>query len=132
MQFLKILFWCLLAFIAAVFTIANWATVPIRLWGGLIADVNLPMLLLVTFLIGLVPTALYNLAIRWRLRQRLATAERTIIDLRTAQATPSFQYPTPDARPAPAPVADPSAVTPIPPVSATPVTAATAVPPGVA
>ena len=93
MQFLKILFWCLLAFIAAVFTIANWATVPIRLWGGLIADVNLPMLLLVTFLVGFVPTALYNLALRWRLRQRLATAERTILDLRTAQTPPVGAYP---------------------------------------
>ncbi len=93
MQFLKILFWCLLAFIAAVFTIANWATVPIRLWGGLIADVNLPMLLLVTFLVGFVPTALYNLALRWRLRQRLATAERTILDLRAAHTPPAGAYP---------------------------------------
>ena len=126
MQFLKILFWCLLAFIAAVFTIANWATVPIRLWGGLIADVNLPMLLLVTFLIGLVPTALYNLAIRWRLRQRLATAERTIAELRTAQATPSFQYPTTSTRPMPA--AEPSAPVTVPVTPAAP----TAVPPGVA
>lgn len=130
MQFLKILFWCLLAFIAAVFTIANWATVPIRLWGGLIADVNLPMLLLVTFLIGLVPTALYNLAIRWRLRQRLATAERTIAELRTAQATPAFQYPTTSTRTAPAaePLAPAHAPVTVPVSPAAP----TAVPPGVA
>ena len=47
MQFLKILFWCLLAFVAAVFTISNWNAVQIQLWGGLIADVNLPLLLLV-------------------------------------------------------------------------------------
>jgi len=56
MQFLKILFWCLLAFVAAVFTVGNWTTVPIKLWGGLIAEVNLPLLLFVTFLLGLVPT----------------------------------------------------------------------------
>ena len=93
MQFLKILFWCLLAFIAAVFTISNWNAVQIQLWGGLIADVNLPMLLLVTFLVGFVPTALYNLALRWRLRQRLATAERTILDLRAAQTPPAGAYP---------------------------------------
>ena len=105
MQFLKILFWCLLAFIAAVFTIANWATVPIRLWGGLIADVNLPMLLLVTFLVGLVPTALYNLAMRWRLRQRLATAERTIVELRTSQGAPNVHYPASPSSAAVAPAA---------------------------
>ena len=83
MQFLKILSWCLLAFIAAVFTISNWNAVQIQLWGGLIADVNLPLLPLVTFLIGFVPTMIYNHAIRWRLRQRLATCERSLADLRT-------------------------------------------------
>ena len=97
MQFLKILFWCLLAFVAAVFTIGNWTTVPIKLWGGLIAEVNLPLLLFVTFLLGLVPTMIYYHAVRWRLRNRLATSERTVTDLRGALA------------PAPAPVvtADP-------------------------
>lgn len=93
MQFLKILFWCLLAFIAAVFTIGNWTTVPIKLWGGLVADVNLPLLLLVTFLIGFLPTLLYNHAIRWRLRQRLATSERTIAELRTPRPVPSYPAP---------------------------------------
>ena len=88
MQFLKILFWCLLAFVAAVFTISNWNAVQIQLWGGLIADVNLPLLLLVTFLIGFVPTMLYNHAIRWRLRQRLATCERELLELRTPRAEP--------------------------------------------
>jgi len=83
MQFLKILFWCLSAFIAAVFTISNWNAVQIQLWGGLIADVNLPLLLFVTFLIGFVPTMLYNHAIRWRLRQRLSTCERELAELRT-------------------------------------------------
>ena len=84
MQFLKILFWCLLAFVAALFTYGNWNTVPVHLWSGLIADVNLPLLLLVTFLLGLLPTHLYHVAVRWRLRQRLATAERMLGDTRAA------------------------------------------------
>ena len=88
MQFLKILFWCLLAFIAAVFTISNWNAVQIQLWGGLIADVNLPLLLFVTFLIGFVPTMIYHHAIRWRLRQRLSTCERELLDLRTPRPEP--------------------------------------------
>ncbi len=59
MQFLKILFWFLLAFVAALFTYGNWTRVQINLWSGLIADVNLPLLLLVTFLIGFVrPTCI--------------------------------------------------------------------------
>lgn len=80
MQFLKILFWCLLAFVAALFTYGNWDTVPIKLWSGLIADTNLPLLLLVTFLLGVVPTTLYHHAVRWRLRQRIATCERMLAE----------------------------------------------------
>ncbi len=82
MQFLKILFWFLLAFVAALFTYGNWTSVQIKLWGDLIADVNLPLLLLVTFLVGLLPTYLYLGTVRWRLRQRLATCERMLADSR--------------------------------------------------
>lgn len=82
MQFLKILFWALLAFLAAIFTIGNWTTVPIKLWGGLIAEVNLPLLLLVVFLFGLVPMLLIHHTVRWRLRQRLATAQNALETVR--------------------------------------------------
>src|SRR5882757_7067321 len=95
MQFLKILFWCLLAFVAAVFTIGNWTTVPIKLWGGLIAEVNLPLLLFVTFLVGLLPTMLYYNTVRWRLRNRLSTAERTVNDLRGVILPPPSVGPVP-------------------------------------
>ncbi|KAK0340506.1 hypothetical protein LTR94_030230, partial [Friedmanniomyces endolithicus] len=78
MQFLKLLFWCLLAFVAAVFTFGNWTTVSIQLFGGMVAEVNLPVLLLATFLTGFVPTLVYQHWIRFRLRQRLAAAERAL------------------------------------------------------
>lgn len=78
MQFLKILFWCLLVFVAAVFTFGNWTTVSIQLFGGLVAEVNLPLLLVSTFLLGFVPTLVYQHWVRWRLRQRLAQTERAL------------------------------------------------------
>ena len=96
MQFLKYLFWCLLAFLAAVFTFGNWTRVEIHLWGGLVALVNLPFLLLVTFLLGLLPMLLYHVTARWRLRQRLQTTERTVEALR-------MSLPTAPALPAPEP-----------------------------
>ena len=88
MQFLKILFWCLLTFIAAIFTYGNWHLVEINLWSGLIADVNLPLLLLVTSLLGFLPMLVYHHAVRWRLRQRLATCETALADLRAAPIVP--------------------------------------------
>lgn len=87
MQFLKTLFWCLLAFVAAIFTRNNWTTVPINLWGGLIAEINLPLLLLVVFLCGLLPMLVFHHAVRWRLRGRLTTAERTVATLRDSIAS---------------------------------------------
>ena len=85
MQFLKILFWCLIAFIAAIFTLENWTSVTVQLWGGVEVLINLPLLLLLTFLAGLLPTLAWHSTLRWRLRNRLATAERTLADLRAAE-----------------------------------------------
>lgn len=78
MQFLKMLFWCLLAFVAAVFTFGNWTTVTLQLFGGLVMEINLPLLLLIAFLAGCLPTLAYQHWLRWRLRQRLAVAERAL------------------------------------------------------
>ena len=103
MQFLKGLLWFLLAVLVVVFSYANWTTVSINLWGGLIADVNLPLLLLVMFLLGLVPTLLYHHAVRWRLRSRLANSERTITDLRAAAMASAPAADPGDAAPATAP-----------------------------
>jgi lipopolysaccharide assembly protein A len=101
MQFLKILFWCLLAFVAALFTYGNWTSVQIHLWAGLVAEVNLPLLLLVTFLVGFLPVYLFHHTVRWRLRSRLSSAERAMTELRaippesTAASAPESPAPPP-------------------------------------
>ena len=81
MQFLRTLFWVLLAGVAVAFAFNNWTTVPLRLWGGLIADVNLPLLLALAFLAGFLPMLLANKATRWRWKQRVNGLERTVADL---------------------------------------------------
>lgn len=112
MQFLRTLFWVLLAGIAVAFAFNNWTTVPIRLWGGLIADVNLPLLLAVALLLGFVPTRLAMQASRWRWKQRVNALERTVADLTRSAATP----PAPPGRTMeegpPPPIAIPTAVPP--------------------
>jgi hypothetical protein len=110
MQFLKILFWCLLAFVAALFTYGNWGPVPIHLWGGLEALVNLPLLLLVVFLIGFLPTHGYHSARRWRLRQRLAQAEEALATTRAlvlAPRPPAVPEPPVSAEPVAEPATPP-------------------------
>lgn len=110
MQFLKTLFWFLLAVVIAVFAVGNWTMVTINLWAGLRAEINLPLLLIITFLAGLFPTLLYHHAVKWRLRQKLSTAERAVADLRGASSTaPAPPSPATDT---PAPAAIPAAVPP--------------------
>ena len=101
MQFLKILFWCLLSFVVAIFTYGNWSWVTVHLWGGLDAEVNLPALLLLTFLAGMIPTWLYYRTMRWRLTQRLTSAERVITDLKPVVPMGTDPGAEPPAKPTP-------------------------------
>jgi hypothetical protein len=104
MQFLKALFWFLILGLAAAFAVTNWHPVEIHLWSGLIADVNLPFLLFVVYLGGLVPMLAIYHTVRWRMRSRIAMLERTVDDLRPAPAVP----------PAPIVATDPGDIDPAP------------------
>jgi lipopolysaccharide assembly protein A len=85
MRFLSTLFWVLLAVILALFASRNWMPVPLRLWDDIEADVNLPLLLLIIFLLGFLPTWLVMRARVWSFRRRLEALERQRV---TAAAEP--------------------------------------------
>jgi uncharacterized integral membrane protein len=76
MQFLKTLFWVALAVILVLFATENWNAVTIRLWGGLEADVKLPVLVIASFLLGFLPMLIIHRARLWGLRRRLEVHER--------------------------------------------------------
>lgn len=89
MRFLKILFWILIGGLAAAFVIYNEAErVEIALWGNLVADVSLPILLVLVFLLGLIPMLIAYHTLRWRMRMRVNSLERTIGELRQNQEPP--------------------------------------------
>lgn len=75
MQFLKTLFWVVLAVALVVFSVNNWEPVSISLWGGLRMDTKLPVLVIGAFLLGFVPLYLLYRTTLWRLRRRIATLE---------------------------------------------------------
>ena len=72
MQFLKTLFWVLLAVLIALFASRNWSDVTLNLWGDLQADIKAPVLLGLMFLLGWLPTFLLYRARVWALRRRIA------------------------------------------------------------
>jgi putative membrane protein len=73
MQFLKTLFWVIVAVVAVLFFYTNWEPVTLKLWGGLEADVKLPVLVLFAFLLGFLPTFILYRARLWALQRRLET-----------------------------------------------------------
>ncbi len=82
MQFLKTLFWVVLAVAAVIFAMRNWTPVTVNLWGGLLVDAKLPVLVFGAFLTGFLPTFAYHRATRWRLKRRLDSHERALADMR--------------------------------------------------
>lgn len=78
MRFLKTLFWIVVAVLVTLFAARNWRDVTISLWGNLEADVKIPLLLAVVFLIGLIPAMLVYRAKIWRLNNRIGMARRDL------------------------------------------------------
>jgi uncharacterized integral membrane protein len=76
MNFLRTLFWVVVAASLAIFANRNWNDVTINLWGNIQAEIKLPFLLLLTFLVGFLPTWLVLRGRLWGVRRKLALAER--------------------------------------------------------
>ena len=76
MQFLKTLFWVLLAVFIALFASRNWSDLTLNLWGDIQVDIKIPVLMLVMFLLGFLPTLLVERARLWAMRRRIDAQER--------------------------------------------------------
>lgn len=89
MQFLKTLFWVVLAVAAVIFAMRNWTPVTVGLWGGLLVEAKLPVLVYGAFLLGFLPVFGWHHASRWRLHRRLDSQERQLADIRGLEPTPA-------------------------------------------
>lgn len=86
MQFLKTLLWIAVAVLVALFAIRNGAPVTVNLWSDLQMVTPLWVIVVLSFLAGLVPTLALHRASRWRWRRRLEQAERALTDSHPAEA----------------------------------------------
>jgi lipopolysaccharide assembly protein A len=94
MQFLRTVFWVVLAVIAVVFAIANQQLVEVHL-SGFIWNPPLWFALLVAFLLGLLPAWAFHRATRWNLKRKLEAATRAFGTVDTPQPPLPVQPPTP-------------------------------------
>ncbi|MDV3258428.1 MAG: hypothetical protein LOX97_11775 [Sphingomonas sp.] len=88
MKFLRTLFWVVVAVSLVIFASRNWGDVTLNLWGNIQADIKLPFLLLVIFLLGFLPPYMLMRSRLWNMKRRLALAERPVIpaaDIPTAK-----------------------------------------------
>ena len=76
MQFLKTLFWVLLAVIIVLFARGNWTDARLNLWGDIQVDIKLPVLMALMFLLGFLPVFLFQRTRLWAMRRRLEADQR--------------------------------------------------------
>lgn len=88
MQFLRTLFWTVLAVSVAIFATRNWRDVTVDLWGPLAADIKLPLLMALMVLLGWLPTWLVLRGRLWAARRRIALLERPPVSAATVEPVP--------------------------------------------
>jgi uncharacterized integral membrane protein len=88
MQFLRTAFWVVIAVALAFFCMANYVPVTVRLWGDMVMETKLPVLLIGAFLLGALPFWIMARATRWRMRRRLDSSERALAAATAAAAPP--------------------------------------------
>ena len=76
MNFLKTLFWVLLAVALYAFARANWSDVTLNLWGDIQLDIKIPVLVAIAILLGFLPTFLVQRAKLWAMQRRIEAFER--------------------------------------------------------
>lgn len=100
MPFVKALIWAAAVIIIVIFAANNWVPVTIALWGDLLLDTKLPVLIIAAFLIGWLPLYLIHKTGRWRMQRQIRTLQAVPTDV-PRNYVPDNNPPAPDAMPAP-------------------------------
>ncbi|MXO90534.1 LapA family protein [Pontixanthobacter aquaemixtae] len=112
MQIVRTIFWVLLFVGLMTFSIFNWNPVEVSIWSGFVLETRVPALVIVSFLLGMIPTWLLHRGTKWRLERRikqLENATRAASVTQPVSPPPGTQpaNPVDPARPTPAPITNP-------------------------
>lgn len=78
MRVIRTVVWVLLLVLLLLFSLNNWQTVEVRIWNDLLLETRLPVLVLASFLLGLLPMWLLAKAGKWRLTRRINALETAV------------------------------------------------------
>lgn len=91
MQIVRTVLWVLLIVALVVFSMFNWNPVEVTIWDNLILETKVPALVIVSFLLGMIPTWLLLRGTKWRLSRRIKTLENAV---KATAVTPDNTTPT--------------------------------------
>jgi uncharacterized integral membrane protein len=78
MQIIRTIVWVVLLIALLLFSLNNWETVTVKIWEDLVWETKLPVVVLISFLLGWLPTWLVLLAGKWRMNRRINSLEAVV------------------------------------------------------
>lgn len=75
MRIIRTGLWVILLVALILFSMNNWTTVTVKIWEGLLWETKLPALVILSCLLGWLPTWLVHVAGKWRLKRRISALE---------------------------------------------------------
>lgn len=75
MQIVRTILWVLLFAGLMFFSFFNWKEVEVQIWTNMVLETKVPALVIVSFLLGMIPTWLLHRSTKWRLKRRIKTLE---------------------------------------------------------
>ncbi|WP_271438543.1 DUF1049 domain-containing protein [Pontixanthobacter luteolus] len=86
MQVVRTILWVLLFVGLLAFSFFNWKPVEVTIWENLVLETKVPALVIISFLLGMIPTWLLHRGTKWRMNRRIKTLENAA---RSAAVSPS-------------------------------------------
>jgi uncharacterized integral membrane protein len=78
MKILRTILWVLAGVGFLIFAIYNWQPVELTLWQNLVLETKVPVLVMLAFLLGFLPTWAVHRSVTWSMGRRIRTLENSL------------------------------------------------------
>ena len=112
MQVVRTILWVLLFVGLLAFSFFNWKPVEVTIWENLVLETKVPALVIISFLLGMIPTWLLLRGTKWRMNRRIKTLENAARSAAVSPSTPAATAAPDASAPATGPAAAPVEPTP--------------------
>ena len=75
MQIIRTIIWVLILVGVLLFSFFNWSDVEVTIWDNLVLETKVPALVIISFLLGFLPTWLYARGVIWSLNRKIRSLE---------------------------------------------------------